>query len=442
MRFSTLISLLILNCAAPPVWAADFYVSENGDDGAVGSRSEPWATIQHAVDSFQPGDTVVVLAGDYREKIEFNRSGKKDAPLTLKAEGVVTISGKGKIGDHLIAIYNQNYIHVIGFELTEHLEVDDGSGIRVEGECAGIELRNNKIHNIRGRHAMGITVYGTSVVAPVSSIVIDGNEIYDCDPAESEALVLNGNVDGFQVTNNRIRDINNIGIDFIGGEKSICKDVTLVARNGICRGNRVERARSNYGGGFAAGIYVDGGKDILIEKNIVTESDMGIEIGAENKHAKTSGVIVRENIFYLNEKAGIVIGGYSKKAGTVTGCRFENNICYKNTSHKKATAEVWIQFADDNLFTGNILYGTETKSILLAEKGAGEKNRLVDNQYFTKAAKARFGWRGKSFEGWSKFSASVPQGDAAKFEDPRFENPGEGDFTASAAEVIDAEKKP
>ena len=62
--------------------------------------------------------------------------------------------------------------------------------------------------------------------APISDLVIDGNEIYDCEPATSEALTLNGNVDGFAVTNNVVRDVNNIGIDFIGGETDIQPDPT------------------------------------------------------------------------------------------------------------------------------------------------------------------------------------------------------------------------
>lgn len=415
-------------CATPVISGEIYYVSEEGDNSSAGTRAQPWGTVQHAIDQLQPGDTATVLAGTYREKLEFNSSGKRGAPLTLKADGVVTISGKRRIGDNLITIDNQDYVHVIGFELTDHLDVNDGSGIRVEGECAGIEIRNNKIHNIRGQHAMGITVYGTSSAAPVTELVIDGNEIFNCDPAKSEALVLNGNVCNFKVTNNHVHDVNNIGIDFIGGEKSICKDLTLVARDGICSGNRVERARSNYGGGFAAGIYVDGGKNILIEKNIVTGCDMGIEIGAENKHANTTGIVVRENLIYLNDKAGIVFGGYSQKAGTVSSCRFENNICYKNTSHKKANAEIWIQVADDNTIAGNTLYGVDDKPIVLAEKNAGADNRLIGNWYYNKADRAEFGWRGKHYLGWSKFSAAVPQGDGAKFGDPKFPDPDRGQF--------------
>ena len=45
---------------------------------------------------------------------------------------------------------------------------------------------------------MGITVYATEPTA-ISDLVIGGNEVYDSEPATSEAIVLNGNVDGFVV---------------------------------------------------------------------------------------------------------------------------------------------------------------------------------------------------------------------------------------------------
>ena len=51
--------------------------------------------------------------------------------------------------------------------------------------------------------------------------------------------MLNGNVTGFEVTNNRVHDNNNIGIDFIGFEGT-CPDPALDrARDGVCRGNVV-----------------------------------------------------------------------------------------------------------------------------------------------------------------------------------------------------------
>jgi hypothetical protein len=82
------------------------------------------------------------------------------------------------------------------------------------------ELRNLLIHDIGGGGvsggAMAITVYNLDQKTSRRQLIIDNCTLYDCEPAWSEALTLNGNIEQFQVTNNRVYNINNIGIDFIG----------------------------------------------------------------------------------------------------------------------------------------------------------------------------------------------------------------------------------
>ena len=100
----------------------------------------------------------------------------------------------------------------------------------------------------------------------------------------------------------------------------------------MVRGNTVLRANSSYGGGYAAGIYVDGGRDIVIENNVVAECDLGIEIGAENAAITTENVTVRNNVVSRNEKAGIVFGGYDEAVGRVESCMFLGNTLWENNT--------------------------------------------------------------------------------------------------------------
>src|SRR6185369_16388924 len=259
-----------------------------------------FATIQGALDVAVAGDTVVVRQAPtpYAEKIVFPRSGDAVGgfiTLTAFTGERPVLDGTGVPGDDMVHIEDRSWVRVIGFEIRNLLGVNDGSGIRVVGAGSHVELRDNDIHDVRGANAMGITVFGTRATA-ITDLVIDGNVIHDCEPAPSEALTLNGNIDGFTVTSNVVRDVDNIGIDFIGGERDIQPDQTKVARNGVCRQNRVERARSSYGGGFAGGIYVDGARDLVIEHNVVTESDLGLEVGAENAGVEARNVVVRDNV--------------------------------------------------------------------------------------------------------------------------------------------------
>src|SRR5690606_38951167 len=125
-----------------------------------------------------------------------------------------------------------------------------------------------------------------------------------------------------------------IGIDVIGFER-VCPDPAFdQARNGIVRGNVVYNINSYgnpaYGKSHSAGcIYIDGGKDTLIEGNIVYDSDIGIEIASEHKGRATSNIKVRNNLIY-NNVMGLAMGGYDTERGYTENCTVTHNILYHN----------------------------------------------------------------------------------------------------------------
>jgi parallel beta-helix repeat protein len=81
-----LLSAIAACCLAPGAALANTaYVSLSGNDGAAGSATAPWRTIQHGVDTLHPGDTLLIGPGVYRERIEIKHSGTPQAPITLAA---------------------------------------------------------------------------------------------------------------------------------------------------------------------------------------------------------------------------------------------------------------------------------------------------------------------------------------------------------------------
>ncbi|HZN67639.1 MAG TPA: carbohydrate-binding protein [Tepidisphaeraceae bacterium] len=72
-----------------------FYVSTSGSDSNAGSLARPFRTIQRAANLAQPGDTVLVRGGTYRETVRPTRSGSGSSPITFKPYNGenVTISG-------------------------------------------------------------------------------------------------------------------------------------------------------------------------------------------------------------------------------------------------------------------------------------------------------------------------------------------------------------
>ncbi len=65
--------------------AADRYVAPSGRAGAAGTIDDPHLTIGQATGVVQPGDTIWLRAGTYREQITFPRSGTAAQPITVRA---------------------------------------------------------------------------------------------------------------------------------------------------------------------------------------------------------------------------------------------------------------------------------------------------------------------------------------------------------------------
>ena len=65
---------------------ANYFVAPGGSDTASGALDKPFATIQHAYEVAQPGQTICLRGGTYREGVEIkSKSGTEAAPITLRA---------------------------------------------------------------------------------------------------------------------------------------------------------------------------------------------------------------------------------------------------------------------------------------------------------------------------------------------------------------------
>lgn len=389
------------SCLGAMTWATDLVVAPSG---------APYTTIAQALAVAQAGDRVRVQTGTYPEQLAFPRSGDAvQGWIELSADTGHTpiLDGSGFTGGTMILIADKNFIRVQGLIIQNLSQIDDGGAIRILGACNHIDILDNTIHHMLGQHAMGITVYGTSTVAPTQNLLIQGNTISDCQPSTSEALTLNGNITDFAVCDNVVHDVNNIGIDFIGGETDINPDPALVARNGVCARNEVYHARSDYGGGWAAGIYVDGGRDIVLDANILWENDLGIEVGAENAGINAQGIVVRNNRIFHNDKAGLVFGGYEAAVGRTVDSFFLNNTLYHNDTLGEGLGEIWIQYAENNIIENNIVTCSAQGVAVYSESG-NVGNQMDYNLWFGDSlpGETEFVWIGVSYSGLVDFQTT------------------------------------
>lgn len=411
---------------------ATYYVAATGSDASDGTLLAPFGTIQKGLNAAKsPGDIVEVRGGEYRERVRFPFSGSvAGGPITLRAyaneQPVINVDGFEGATENVVTIENVSNVVIRGFEIVNNTTMDSGAAIFVTGSGSNIEIRDNILHDLRGTSSMGIAVYGTGKLS-LNRVTIDNNRIYDSEPAPSEALTINGNVENFVVSNNLIHDVNNIGIDVIGGETDI--HPRQVARNGVVRGNTVYNAHSSYGDGYAAGIYVDGGRNIVVENNVSYSNDLGIEVGAENKGFDAVNVTVRNNLIYDNDKAGLVFGGYDANVGRTRGSFFINNTVYGNDTLGTGFGQLWVQFASGNTVANNLFVATEGQALVYNEV-VNPNNAMDSNMYWAPAGSANtsFLWNNVEYPSFAEYQRRSRQDRGSFFADPLFVDAGEANF--------------
>ena len=78
-------------------YGATYYVATNGNDTGNGSSGSPWRTIQKGVNTVNAGDTLIVKAGTYNERVHLPKSGSATQPITIKGE-------RGASGEYLTIV--------------------------------------------------------------------------------------------------------------------------------------------------------------------------------------------------------------------------------------------------------------------------------------------------------------------------------------------------
>ncbi|MCW1922157.1 right-handed parallel beta-helix repeat-containing protein [Luteolibacter arcticus] len=482
-RVSTLITLL-----AVPSFAADYHLSPTGSNAGAGSAEQPWKTFAHAVPLLSAGDTLHLHAGTYPERLVLSgKSGTAEAPIVIRAAeneapaidgSALTVPAGGRVG--LVVVENCNHVHLRGLEVRNYKTTNAArtpAGIQIEGSGSGLKVLDCKVHNIwqsstaEESNGFGICVYGTSTT-PITGLVVDGNEVHHLRTGQSESLVLNGNVTNFTVSRNHVHDCNNIGIDLIGYEGSAPTTALDRARDGVVRENLVHGIDSafnpGYGGNFttgggdqsAAGIYIDGGTNITVERNRVYGCNFGIELASEAAAGSTDHIRLRNNLLHHNHAAGIIMGGYDHERGTTRNCEVRNNTLYRNDTAKTFGGQITLQFyLEDNTFKNNIVWANEeTKQMVVhyvkggtaTERAFGPRNVFDYNLYFCGGNESgiEFGLNptgngadqgNKSYNGLAAWRTAVGSDANSVFSNPGFAvavpgvNPAAADFKITAS---------
>jgi uncharacterized protein YjdB len=424
-----------------------YYVSPTGSDSNPGTIAAPWLTIQHAASTVAAGSTVYVEAGTYVESINVTVSGTASAPITFVGETGAIVSGSGltpstsqtqglwNIGSATPAGVDVSYVTIQGFTIENYTTSNANAcpaGIWISGASNGIQVLNNTVTNITttsesNGNAFGIAAYGTEASA-INGLVISGNTVYGLKTGNSETVNVDGNVTNFTISNNIIHDNDNIGIDAIGGEGVGPSGVDF-ARYGEISGNTVYNisAIDNAGEGKsldADGIYCDTCAYVVIERNLVHNCDLNIEVASEHSGKLSQYVTVRNNVIYDANSVGISIGGYASNVGGSNYVAIINNTLFGDDTENTGSGELQVQYyATNNVFENNVVYAT-SQGLFINNYTDSEANPVTANHnvYYSSvgSGSANFIWNGKNEASFSSYLSGSGEDAQSQFVNPLY----------------------
>ncbi|MEK6301172.1 MAG: right-handed parallel beta-helix repeat-containing protein [Acidobacteriota bacterium] len=281
--------LMLMSVAAGVVLAASaaantYFVANSGLDTNAGSQAAPWLTIQHAVTTIVPGDTIMVQPGTYAG-CRIGKSGTAGAVCTLKAStpGTVLINSLSPANRH------QSLIEVENFDATVRYWVIDGF------ECSGaqrygIDLRDTDFITVQNCVVHNSTVTGIFLAFGYHPL-IQNNESY-----------MNGEHGIYQSNSGDFPTI---------------------------RGNKLHH-------NFSAGLHMNGDRNFipgdgiisfaLVEKNMVWENGAPPGGASGINCDGVSDSVIRNNLLYNNHASGISFYGIDGAEGSSRNKVYNNTI--------------------------------------------------------------------------------------------------------------------
>ncbi len=186
---SMVIAGVLVTCL-PADAQTTYYVATTGSDGAAGTQSAPFRTIQHAADIVNPGDTVFVGDGTYTMTsnscgstvVCLTRGGTSSAWVTFKSinQGGAKIDGQSnsvRYGWYFGP--GANYIKIDGFEVFGMgYASGDASGFVIYNGGQNVVISHNNIHDV-GRLCTDTTNGETGIFIAMPYVTVDSNRIHD-----------------------------------------------------------------------------------------------------------------------------------------------------------------------------------------------------------------------------------------------------------------------
>ncbi|MCX7419497.1 MAG: right-handed parallel beta-helix repeat-containing protein [Planctomycetia bacterium] len=322
-------------------------VSNTGNDKTGdGSVTHPWFTLQHAADAVQPGDYVIVKAGNYWG-FQVTTSGKADARIVFHAEPGVLIDKQNSVTADGINLEGADYVTVEGFTVNNMAR----TGIRSVLNT-GVEIRNNHL---------------------------DHNGMWGILTGFSENLLIENNVASNSVQQHGIYVSNSAD--------------NPIVRNNVTFGNR------------DCGIQLNGDADqggdgiishALLEGNVIYDNGLGGGGGFNLDGVQDS--VIRNNLLYGNHAGGIVL--FWQDAGGAS----KNNLVENNTviQANNSRSAMVVDSSPGNRLINNIFYNPSTYKGSIAIDAASSVGFSSDYNIVDDKLVGPTGWQNQTLSQWQQ----------------------------------------
>ncbi|HVT08107.1 MAG TPA: right-handed parallel beta-helix repeat-containing protein, partial [Polyangia bacterium] len=279
--------------ASVAAYATAYSVSPTGSDTASGLAAAPWRTLQRALDTVKPGDTVTVEDGTYAGLACDTVSGTAAAPIVFQSRnkwGAKITSANGDSPQDFVQFSSCSYITFDGFEVSGAPR----SGIAILGneddgsDARGVVIQNCNSHNnggtaVAGRHD-GI-FSGFALDLTIQDNVIDTcgeHGIYVSNAADNPSILRN--------------KISNTGANCIQINADLSTGGDGLISNWRIEGNVVQNCHG------AAGINLDGAIQGVARNNVIYNADGGGFTLFEGDGAEAShdNLIVNNTVYNPN----------------------------------------------------------------------------------------------------------------------------------------------
>jgi hypothetical protein len=417
-----------------------YYVSASGSNANPGSITQPWQTVQFAVDHAHSGDVIYVRAGTYNEALKLSIAGQSGSLITLTSYNSESVTING--GANPAITGTASYWSVKGLTLIS------ASDRTVRVNASGWYLGNNKITG-------PVYFWG-------SYNTVELNEIDGSKHTGNENGLMDDSINSHHnvFRHNTIHDFNERGIwtqwrthdntiEYntvynILGSNGMCIDLDgayNVEYRHVVRGNTVRNCTNT-------GIELENVFDSVVERNVVTGAGLeGIQIitytpcevgGESGQYGNASdcrgvntNIMVSQNVLYGNGNVGQIVSYQS------AGVKVYNNTIYAGKSSGLYLNND-TNYAHDWEVVGNIFMNNPRSEISVVNTASLTRDEY-NLFYHTVSNKAYQARSTNTYLTLAEYQSKTGKGDHSKETNPLFADAASYNFhLTSASPAIDA----